>query len=131
MTALEPPMITVQGISKMYGLVRALDELSLELRPGVTGLLGPNGSGKSTLLKLIAGQLKPDTGTVRVLGRDPFHEPEVFADLGLCPEHDKFYEELTGERFVAVLARMNGMPAREADDRARAALARVGMEEHG
>ncbi|MEM6994864.1 MAG: ABC transporter ATP-binding protein [Myxococcota bacterium] len=125
------PLVSVTGISKMFGLVRALDELSLELQPGVTGLLGPNGSGKSTLLKLIAGQLKPDTGQVRVFGRDPFRDPEVFSGLGLCPEQDKFYEDLTGETFVSTLCRMHGMPPREAKDRARHALARVGMEQHG
>lgn len=130
-TQLEPPTVSIRGVSKMFGLVRALDELSLELRPGVTGLLGPNGSGKSTLLKLIAGQLRPDTGAVDVLGRDPFRDPEAFHTLGLCPEQDKFYEELTGEQFVTILARMGGMPAREATDRAKAALARVGMAEHG
>ncbi len=126
-----PPLVAVEGISKMFGLVRALDELTLDLGPGVTGLLGPNGSGKSTLLKLIAGQLKPDTGTVRVLGRDPFGNPEVFDGLGLCPEQDKFYEDLTGLAFVTILAQMGGMTASEARQRATAALARVGMSEHG
>lgn len=126
-----PPVIAIDGVSKMFGLVRALDELSIQIGPGVTGLLGPNGSGKSTLLKLIAGQLKPDTGGVRVLGRDPFGDPEVFDHLGLCPEQDKFYEDLTGEQFVTVLAQMSGMKAADAKQRAQHALARVGMAEHG
>jgi len=124
-------MIAIEGVSKMFGLVRALDELSLEIGPGVTGLLGPNGSGKSTLLKLIAGQLKPDTGSIRVHGLDPFSNPEVFAGLGLCPEQDKFYEELTGERFVRILAQMSGMTGRQAKAAAATALARVGMSDHG
>ena len=124
-------MIRIEGISKLFGLVRALDEISLEFHPGVTGLLGHNGSGKSTLMKIIAGQLRPQTGQVRVLGRDPFADPTVFEDLGLCPEQDKFYEDLTGEQFVTILARMHGMAAREATDRARAALQRVGMADHG
>jgi ABC-2 type transport system ATP-binding protein len=122
--------IEVRGVTKMFGMVRALDEIDLELGPGVTGLLGPNGSGKSTLLKLVSGQLRPDTGHVRVLGLDPFSEPEVFARLGLCPEQDKFYEELSGEAFVTALTRLHGMGPREATERAHHALGRVGMTEH-
>ena len=122
--------IELHGVTKMFGTVRALDEIDLALSAGVTGLLGPNGSGKSTLLKLISGQLRPDTGHVRVEGLDPFAEPEVFARLGLCPEQDKFYEEQTGEAFVTALTRLHGYGAREAKQRAHAALARVGMAEH-
>ena len=122
--------IEVRGVTKMFGTVRALDEIDLELGPGVTGLLGPNGSGKSTLLKLVSGQLRPDTGHVRVLGLDPFAEPQVFARLGLCPEQDKFYEELSGEVFVTVLTRLHGFSPREATERAQHALARVGMTEY-
>lgn len=122
-------MIEIHGVTKLFGTVRALDEIDLSIGPGVTGLLGPNGSGKSTLLKLVSGQLRPDTGTVRVSGRDPFAEPEIFASMGLCPEQDKFYEELSGEAFVTALARLHGFAAREARERARAALARVGMAE--
>ena len=122
------PTIAIQGVSKLFGTVRALDEVDLEIGPGVTGLLGPNGSGKSTLLKLVAGQLTPDTGTIRVRGLDPFADPRCMTGLGLCPEHDRFYEELTGERFVAALTRLHGFTAAEAETRARRALARVGME---
>ncbi len=122
--------IEVHGVTKMFGTVRALDEIDLVLGAGVTGLLGPNGSGKSTLLKLVSGQLRPDTGHVRVLGLDPFSQPEVFARLGLCPEQDKFYEELTGEAFVIALTRLYGFSAREATERAHHALGRVGMIEY-
>jgi ABC-2 type transport system ATP-binding protein len=122
--------IEIRGVTKMFGTVRALDEVDLELGPGVTGLLGPNGSGKSTLLKLVSGQLRPDTGFVRVDGLDPFAQPEVFTRLGLCPEQDKFYEELSGEAFVIALARLYGYETREATHRAHVALARVGMTEY-
>lgn len=122
--------IELRGVTKMFGTVRALDEIDLEIGEGVTGLLGPNGSGKSTLLKLVSGQLRPDTGHVRVYGLDPFTQPEVFARLGLCPEQDKFYEELSGEAFVIALTRLHGYDAREAKARAHHALARVAMTEH-
>ncbi|MBK8236107.1 MAG: ABC transporter ATP-binding protein [Deltaproteobacteria bacterium] len=120
--------ISVRGVSKLFGLVRALDEIDLELGPGVTGLLGPNGSGKSTLLKLISGQLRPDTGEVRVLGRDPFADPQAMAAVGLCPEHDRFYEELRAIDFVTALVQLHGYPRAAARARAEAALGRVALE---
>ena len=126
-----PSMLSARGVSKMFGPVRALNEIDLDIGPGVTGLLGPNGSGKSTLLKLFSGQLRPDTGEVRVMGRVPFDHPSIFRDLGLCPEQDKFYEDQTGISFIAALNRLHGYGAGEASDRARTALARVGMEVHG
>lgn len=123
-------MLEARGVSKMFGQVRALNEVDLSLGPGVTGLLGPNGSGKSTLLKLFSGQLLPDTGAVKLLGRDPFHDPHALRALGLCPEQDKFYEDLTGLRFVEALTRLHGFPAKVARERAKAAIDRVGMREY-
>lgn len=123
--------LTARGVSKMFGLVRALNEIDLELGPGVTGLLGPNGSGKSTLLKLFAGQLRPDTGEVRLLGRDPFEDPAAMSSIGLCPEQDKFYEDLPGHAFVEALTRLHGFSAAEARRRAQAAMERVGMSRDG
>jgi len=124
------PPIALRGLRKLFGQVRALDELDLDLGAGVTGLLGPNGSGKSTLIKLIAGQLRPDTGTVALWGRDPFTCPEMYVDLGLCPEQDRFYEDLRGLDFVAALTRLQGFSAADARARAARALARVGMERY-
>ncbi len=127
----QAPMLRAAGISKMFGQVRALNEIDLELGPGVTGLLGPNGSGKSTLLKLFAGQLLPETGTVRLLGRDPFREPESLRALGLCPEQDKFYEDETGYNFVEALTRLHGYSGSEAKAKTKQAMERVGMGELG
>lgn len=124
-------MLEAHGVSKMYGQVRAVNEIDLRLGPGVTGLLGPNGSGKSTLLKLFAGQLLPDTGHVRLLGADPFHEPRVLRGLGLCPEQDKFYEDMSGHDFVRALTRLHGLPKSEAEQKTYAAMKRVGMERFG
>lgn len=120
--------IALRGVRKLFGQVRALDELDLELDSGVIGLLGPNGSGKSTMIKLIAGQLRPDAGDVRLWGHDPFKCPEVFRDLGLCPEQDRFYEDMRGLEFVSALTRLQGFRAVEARERAKRALGRVGME---
>ncbi|MCB9548252.1 MAG: ABC transporter ATP-binding protein [Myxococcales bacterium] len=125
------PMLEAVGVSKLFGQVRALNEVDLTLGPGVTGLLGPNGSGKSTLLKLFSGQLLPDAGQVRLLGRDPFRDAPARRAMGLCPEQDKFYEELDGYRFIEVLTRLHGFSAAESRDRAAHALARVGMATDG
>ena len=123
-------MLEAHGVSKMFGQVRALNEVDVTLGPGVTGLLGPNGSGKSTLLKLFSGQLLPDTGTVRLQGRDPFHDPHALRGLGLCPEQDKFYEDLPGLKFIEALTRLHGFSAKAARERAQHALDRVGMREY-
>ncbi len=123
-------LLKAQGVSKMFGLVRALNEIDLEVGKGVTGLLGPNGSGKSTLLKLFSGQLLPDSGSLSLMGRDPFRDPEALRFLGLCPEQDKFYEEISALRFIKVLTRLHGFSAREAHKRSMRALERVGMAEY-
>ena len=124
-------VLEAQGVSKVFGQVRALNDVTLALGAGVTGLLGPNGSGKSTLLKLFSGQLTPDEGHVRLMGADPFREPAALRALGLCPEQDKFYEDLTGHEFVTALTRLHGYGASDAKARARRALDRVGMGELG
>lgn len=124
-------MLEAHGVSKLFGQVRALNDVDLEIGPGVTGLLGPNGSGKSTLLKLFSGQLLPDAGHVTLLGRDPFRDAPARQFLGLCPEQDKFYEEQTGYSFIEVLTRLQGFSASESRQRAAHALARVGMTEDG
>lgn len=125
------PMLEARGVSKTYGQVRALNDVDLVLGPGVTGLLGPNGSGKSTLLKLFAGQLLPDTGHVRLLGADPFHEPRILRGLGLCPEQDKFYEDMSGHDFVLALTRLHGLTKGDAEKQTYEAMKRVGMERYG
>lgn len=121
------PHLQARGVSKLFGQVRALNEIDLEIGPGVTGLLGPNGSGKSTLLKLFAGQLLPDAGQVRLMGADPFRQTSCLRALGLCPEQDAFYEDQTGHRFIEVLTRLHGFDKREAKARTVKAIERVGM----
>jgi ABC-2 type transport system ATP-binding protein len=113
-------------VSKWYGPVIGVNQVTLELRPGVTGLVGSNGAGKSTLMRLIAGHLRPDLGRVEVLGRDAWGAAAK-RHVGYCPEIDSFYEEMSGRGFVEAMARLSGYPGREARRRAGAALERVGM----
>jgi ABC-2 type transport system ATP-binding protein len=123
------PVIAVSGLSKWYGNVLGLNDVSLEIEEGITGLLGPNGAGKSTFMKLITGQMKPNIGTVKVQGQRVWNNPEIFQGIGFCPEQDVFYEDVTGWEFLAGLLRFYGFSSSEVSDRAAKALDIVGLTE--
>ncbi len=84
------PLVQADHLSKWYGQVSGLNDVTVSIPRGITGLLGPNGAGKSTFMKLMTGQLKPSKGTVRVLGEPIWGNPSVFARIGFCPEQDAF-----------------------------------------
>jgi ABC-2 type transport system ATP-binding protein len=119
--------ITFARASRWYGPVIALNDITLEIPPGVTGLLGPNGAGKSTFLKLIAGQLQPSQGEVQLLGRPAWGSPELFHRMGLCPETDAFWERMTGLQFLMALLRLTGYDQAECLHRAESALHTVDL----
>jgi len=121
------PVVAADHVSKWYGQVIGLNDISVEVRPGVTGLLGPNGAGKSTFLKLVTGQLKPSKGTVHVLGERIWGNPGLYARVGFCPEQDSFYERMTGLQWVTALVRLNGLSVTAARDAAREALDTVDL----
>ena len=121
------PVVATDRVSKWYGQVIGLNDVSVEVGSGVTGLLGPNGAGKSTFLKLITGQLKPSKGAVRVLGEPVWGNPGLFFRLGFCPEQDSFYERMTGLEWVTALTRLNGLSDTDATDAARRALDTVDL----
>src|SRR5437870_9677097 len=95
-----PAPVELSGVSRWYGNVVAVNDVSFSLEPGVTGLLGPNGAGKSTLLHLIAGLLAPSAGSVSIGGRPAFADPQVYRDIGLVPERESVYPFLTSREFV-------------------------------
>jgi ABC-2 type transport system ATP-binding protein len=128
-TASTSAIISADKLSKWYGQVIGLNDVSVSVPPGVTGLLGPNGAGKSTFMKLITGQLKPSKGTVSVLGEPIWGNPELYFRIGFCPEQDAFYERMTGLEWVRALVRLNGLGDKEADDAAKRALAAVDLME--
>jgi ABC-2 type transport system ATP-binding protein len=103
-------MIELANVSRWYGNVVAVNDITMSIGPGVTGLLGPNGAGKSTLLHLIAGFLPPSRGTVTVGGAASWHRPGVYQTVGLVPERDSVYAFLTGEAFVTATARLHKLP---------------------
>jgi ABC-2 type transport system ATP-binding protein len=116
------PTIETRNLSKWYGNVLGLSDVTLAIEPGITGLLGPNGAGKSTFMKLLTGQLKPNIGEVSVLGRPVRNAYQMFAKIGFCPESDAFYEEITGWEFLTGLLSFYGYSRDEARDRAAKAL---------
>ncbi|HET7619699.1 MAG TPA: ABC transporter ATP-binding protein [Vicinamibacterales bacterium] len=120
-------VVTADHVSKWYGQVIGLNDVSVAVPPGVTGLLGPNGAGKSTFMKLITGQLRPSKGSVRVLGEPIWRNPHLYFQIGFCPEQDAFYERMTGLEWVRGLVRLNGLGEREADEAARRALTAVDL----
>ena len=124
-------MITLTGVSRWYGQVIGLNDVTCEIGPGVTALLGMNGAGKSTMMRLITGQIRPTTGEVLIStpngSEAPFANPNVYRTLGYCPEIDNFYERQTGRQFVTHMARLAGFSAAEAKQRAGEVLTEVGM----
>ena len=121
------PVVATDRLSKWYGQVIGLNDISVQVGTGITGLLGPNGAGKSTFLKLITGQLKPSKGDVEVLGEPIWDNPTLFFRLGFCPEQDAFYERMTGLEWVTALVRLNGLSEARAAEAAGSALDTVGL----
>lgn len=122
------PRLLFDSVSKWYGPVIGVNQVSLVLHAGITGLVGANGAGKTTLMRLATGQLRADLGRVEIEGRDAWSW-RAKAMLGFCPDADAFYEEMSGAKFVEAMARLCGYARGEASDRTRAALIRVGMEQ--
>jgi ABC-2 type transport system ATP-binding protein len=122
-------VVETKNLSRWYGQVVGLNDVSLSVSPGITALLGPNGAGKSTLLWLMTGQLRPSQGGLRVYGENPWGNPGLFRRVGFCPETDGFYGRLTGFEFVAALGRLSGLPKPKAREKAAETLELVGLSD--
>ena len=118
-------IVSADHLSKWYGQVIGLNDVSVSVPPGITGLLGPNGAGKSTFMKLITGQLKPSKGSVSVLGERIWQNPALYHRIGFCPEQDAFYDRMTGLEWVTALVRLNGVGERDASAMAARAIEMV------
>ena len=112
------PTIEVTAVSKWFGNVVAVNDVSLQVYPGVTGLLGPNGAGKTTLLHLIAGLAGISDGDVRLLGEPVRNNPRLYRRIGMMSEHESVYSFYSGRQFVKFVARLHVIPdIEEAVDR--------------
>ena len=133
------PAIAVEHVSRWYGNVVAVNDISFDVSPGVTGLLGPNGAGKTTLLHMVAGLLAPSAGEVLVDGHAAWRNPGMYRRIGLVPERETVYSFLTGREFALANAKLQGLAdpdaaaARAIDlvDLAEAADRRIGTYSKG
>jgi len=119
--------IATEHLSKWYGQVSGLNDVTVSVPPGITGLLGPNGAGKSTFMKLVTGQLRPSKGSVRVLDEPIWGNPELYRRIGFRPEQDTFYDRMTGLEWVAALVGLNGLSEKDTLDASRRALGIVDL----
>ncbi|WP_333768035.1 ABC transporter ATP-binding protein [Streptomyces sp. IBSBF 2435] len=118
--------ISIDNVSRWYGNVVAVNDISMTIGPGVTGLLGPNGAGKSTLINMMAGFLAPSNGSVTLDGAVIWRNEQAYREIGIVPEREAMYDFLTAREFVVANAELHGLPDPEAA--AQRALATVEME---
>ncbi len=122
-------ILTTEHLSKWYGQVSGLNDVTVRVPAGITGLLGPNGAGKSTFMKLITGQLRPSKGQVAVFGESIWGRPAQYRRIGFCPEQDAFYDRMTGLDWVTALVGLHGFDQAAAREAATRALATVDLED--
>ncbi|HEY7258912.1 MAG TPA: ABC transporter ATP-binding protein [Gaiellales bacterium] len=130
MTASDQPLIEAAGVTKRFGRVTALDDVTTAVTSPALGLLGANGAGKSTFMKAMLGLVKPDSGRVRVLGMDAAHQArEIRRSLGYMPENMCLPMGMTARDFIVHMGELRGLPHRIAVLRASEVLFQVGLEE--
>src|SRR5450759_425749 len=124
-------LISTRDLTKRYGTsVTALDALTLEVEPGVIGLVGANGAGKSTLIKILLGLIAPTSGSAAVFDLDVTrHGAEIRQYVGYLPEHDCLPPDQTATEFVTHMGRVSGLPMDAARERAAEVLRHVGLYE--
>ena len=123
-------LLELNNVTRLYGTVIGVNDITLSLPVGAYGLLGPNGAGKSTLLNLITGQLRPTLGKVQVLGMSPRNNPTLLSRIGYLPGSEGMYANVSAIDWVAYLVELQGYPRRQAREMAGVALERVGMSQY-
>src|SRR5436190_354749 len=119
------PIIQAVELSRWYGIVMGLNNVSFEIEAGLTGLVGPNGAGKSTLIQIITGQLQPSSGRLTVFGEVPWNNPKLLCRIGYCPEGEAVPKELRPLEWLRGLAHLSGLPSADVPARCEAILDRV------
>ncbi|HEX6091661.1 MAG TPA: ABC transporter ATP-binding protein [Gemmatimonadales bacterium] len=124
-----PPLVAVEHLTKRYRSIVALEDVTLGITDGITGLLGENGAGKSTIIKILLGLVRPTSGTATVLGESAFENPRVRARIGYMPEHDCLPTAVSAAEFLTHMAQVSGLPPSAARTRAADTLRHAGLFE--
>ncbi len=119
------PIIVGESLSRFYGMILGLNNVSFAIRPGITGVVGPNGAGKTTLFRLLLGQIQPSSGSLLVFGEKPWNNPNVQARIAYCPEAETMPSGIGAFDWLVGLGMISGLSAAEAKTRARTNLDRV------
>jgi ABC-2 type transport system ATP-binding protein len=122
-------IIQTDRLSKWFGQVIALNDVTINFESGITALLGPNGAGKSTLLRLIAGQLKPNLGDILVWGESIWNNPTLYRRIGFCADSEGFYWDMTGFGMIRFLAQLSLVPKDKLDQKIWSIIKTVGLTE--
>jgi ABC-2 type transport system ATP-binding protein len=122
-------LLAAEGLTKRYGRVVALDDVSFSIHDGITGILGENGAGKSTAIKIFLGLVRPTGGTATVLGENASTSLSVRGRLGYMPEHDCLPSQVSAAEFLTHMAEVSGLPPSSARTRAADTLRHVGLFE--
>jgi ABC-2 type transport system ATP-binding protein len=123
------PLLEIERLTKQYGKVVALNDVSFRITDGITGILGENGAGKSTAIKILLGLVRPTSGSARVLGQDASHSVAVRGRVGYMPEHDCLPAAVSAAEFLTHMAEVSGLPPSMARTRAADTLRHVGLFE--
>lgn len=108
--SVSPPMVQAAGVSKWFGDLVAVSDVSFSIGAGVTALLGPNGAGKSTMLRMMCGLAKPSNGSLTVLGKNPRNDIDVLGRIGMAPQQESLLDHLSGREFVELAANLHNLP---------------------
>ncbi len=103
------PIIQASDLSKWYGQVIGLNKFALRVMPGITGIVGPNGSGKSTFFKVVLGLIKPNAGSITVLGKSPWKNSDLHSSIGFCPDYESLPADSTGREYLTLVGRLHMM----------------------
>ena len=122
-------IIQTDRLSKWFGQIIALNDVTINFESGITALLGPNGAGKSTLLRLIAGQLKPNLGDILVWGESIWNNPNLYHRIGFCADSEGFYWDMTGFGMIRFLAQLSLVPKDKLDQKIWSIMKTVGLTE--
>jgi ABC-2 type transport system ATP-binding protein len=120
-------VVEATNLSRFYGVVLGLNNVSFAIRPGITGIVGPNGAGKTTLFRLLTGQIKPSSGELKVFGSSPWSDLNVRAQIAYCPEDEAVPKGVRAPDWLTGLGMISGLSAKEAKAKAVSSLERVNL----